>query len=104
MPALTGATVAHHPPPIHRCWPEPSGRMLTSRKTKETAMPARIVQPQQMLIGAGASQRLASVLQQMGWQRPFIVTDAFMLESGNVRRLTQPLTDAGLAWAVFADT
>lgn len=67
-------------------------------------MPARIVQPQQMLIGAGASQRLASVLQQMGWQRPFIVTDAFMLESGNVRRLTQPLTDAGLAWAVFADT
>lgn len=67
-------------------------------------MSANIVQPRQMLIGAGAISQLVSVLQKMGLERPFIVTDAFMVECGNVGRITGPLDEAGMAYAVFSDT
>lgn len=67
-------------------------------------MSANIVQPRQMLIGAGAVRELVPVLQKMGLKRPFIITDAFMVECGNIARLTDPLDQAGMAYAVFADT
>lgn len=67
-------------------------------------MPASIVQPRQMLIGAGAIKQLVPVLQKMGLKRPFIVTDTFMVECGNVARITQPLTQADMEYAVFSDT
>ncbi len=67
-------------------------------------MSASIVQPRQMHIGAGAIDQLVPVLQGMGLKRPFIVTDAFMVSTGNVARLTDPLTRAGMAFDVFSDT
>src|SRR5690625_4267265 len=67
-------------------------------------MSANIVQPRQMLIGAGASRELVPVLQKMGLKRPLIVTDTFMVECGNIARLTEPLDQAGMAYEVFADT
>lgn len=67
-------------------------------------MPVSIVQPRQLLIGAGAIRELVPVLQKMGLQRPFIVTDGFMVECGNAARLTEPLAQAGMAFSVFSDT
>ena len=67
-------------------------------------MSVSIVQPRQLLIGAGAIRELVPVLQKMGLKRPFIVTDAFMVECGNAARLTEPLAQAGFVFSVFSDT
>lgn len=67
-------------------------------------MPASITQPRQMLIGAGAVNKLVPVLKQMGLKRPLIITDAFMVECGNAARLTTPLEEAGMDYAVFSHT
>ncbi|NYT66829.1 iron-containing alcohol dehydrogenase [Alcaligenaceae bacterium] len=67
-------------------------------------MSVSIVQPRQMLVGGGAIDKLVSVLKQMGLKRPLIVTDAFMMQCGNVARLTTPLEQAGMEYAVFSDT
>ncbi len=67
-------------------------------------MTSSIVQPRQMIIGAGAIKQLVPVLQKLGLKRPFIVTDSFMVQSGNVARLTQPLDEAGMSYQVFSDT
>lgn len=67
-------------------------------------MLANIVQPHQMHVGAGAIAQLVPVLEQQGLRRPFIVTDNFMVTSGNVDKLLSPLTEAGMAYAVFSDT
>lgn len=67
-------------------------------------MAANIVQPRQMIVGAGASQELASVLKQLGLKRPFIVTDNFMVDFGYLERLTAGLQAAGIDFEVFADT
>src|SRR5690625_110106 len=40
----------------------------------------------------------------MGLKRPFIVTDSFMVKSGNVGRLCTYLVDAGMEFHVFSDT
>lgn len=67
-------------------------------------MTATVIQPRQMLIGAGAISQLVPVLQKMGLKRPFIVTDAFMVECGNVALITKPLEQAGMAFSVFSET
>lgn len=67
-------------------------------------MPASIAQPRQMLVGAGAVNKLVPVLKQMGLKRPLIITDAYMVECGNLTRLTTPLDEAGFAYAVFSNT
>lgn len=67
-------------------------------------MPANIVQPRQMVVGAGASQELAGILRQYGLSKPFIVTDKFMIEFGYLERLVDSLTKSGISYAVFADT
>lgn len=67
-------------------------------------MSVSIVQPRQMHIGAGAVQKLVPVLQKMGLKRPFIVTDAFMVQCGNAALLTEPLNQAEMEFAVFSDT
>ncbi len=66
-------------------------------------MPASIVQPRQMVIGAGAIDQVLPILQNRGLHRPIIVTDAFMLRCGNVDRLRIPLEHAGMPCHVFAD-
>lgn len=67
-------------------------------------MAVNIVQPEQMYIGAGASGKLATTLKHLGLQRPFIVTDKFMIEFGYLDRLLIDLQAAGIEFEVFADT
>ncbi|HEX5515348.1 MAG TPA: iron-containing alcohol dehydrogenase [Gammaproteobacteria bacterium] len=67
-------------------------------------MPANIVQPRQISLGAGASQELVGVLRQLGLERPFIVTDRFMVEFGYLDRITDSLKKADISYATFADT
>src|SRR5690625_7827376 len=66
-------------------------------------MPASIVQPRQMIIGGGAINQLTHVLQSVNLRRPFLVTDAFMVQSGNAERITSALDQAGMDWAQFSD-
>jgi len=67
-------------------------------------MPVSIVQPRLLSIGGGASRQLAATLHSLGLERPFIVTDAFMASSGYLDRITADLQEAGISYAIFADT
>jgi len=64
---------------------------------------ASITLPRILRIGAGASAELVATLAELGYRRPYVVTDPFMLEQGFCERLTAPLTAAGIPWEVFAD-
>ena len=65
---------------------------------------AQITQPRLIQVGAGAVGDIASVLNRIGGQRPLIVTDAYMVSSGTIDRVTSPLKAAGIAFDIFADT
>lgn len=67
-------------------------------------MAVNIILPRHIRMGAGASQELASLLQQLGVRHPLIVTDKDMVRFGYLERLTQPLNEAGISYAVFDDT
>ncbi|PZU50196.1 MAG: alcohol dehydrogenase [Sphingomonas sp.] len=67
-------------------------------------MAAQIALPRILRVGAGASAELPDILAALGLQRPFIVTDGFLVHSGLIAPLLQGLTAAGLEPRVFADT
>lgn len=67
-------------------------------------MTAAIAIPSLMLIGGGAVGRIAEALAHAGIRRPLIVTDRFLEKSGALERLAGPLRQAGIGYAVFADT
>ena len=67
-------------------------------------MAANIVLPRYMRVGAGASQELAPLLQQLGVKHPFIITDQDMVKFGYLEGLTKGLDDAGIPYAVFDGT
>ncbi|EHY78150.1 iron-containing alcohol dehydrogenase [Stutzerimonas stutzeri] len=67
-------------------------------------MSHRIVLPRLMEVGAGASGQLARVLQELGCNRPLIVTDRMMVDLGYVARIAGQLEEAGIASQCFADT
>jgi len=67
-------------------------------------MITRFQSPRLLLIGGGAVARVAEVLDQLGFARPLIVTDPFMVSSGMVERVLAPLRAAGVTAGVFADT
>src|SRR5699024_4684811 len=67
-------------------------------------MSVSIVQPRLLSIGGGPSRQLVAMLNSLGLRRPFIVTDAFMAESGYLARVTDDLKEADMVYAVFADT
>jgi alcohol dehydrogenase class IV len=67
-------------------------------------MVATVVSPRMMRIGGGAVAQAAEVLAALGLARPMVVTDPFMVSSGLVRRLLDPLAKAGIAPPVFSDT
>ncbi|WP_435105469.1 iron-containing alcohol dehydrogenase [Arhodomonas sp. AD133] len=67
-------------------------------------MTADIVLPRILDIGAGASAKLPAVLQRLGLQRPFIITDPFMLEHGPVHELQRSLRANGMASGLFSET
>ncbi|WP_116367199.1 iron-containing alcohol dehydrogenase [Parahaliea mediterranea] len=66
-------------------------------------MSANITLPRVLRIGAGASGELAAVLAELGYQRPLLVTDPFMMAQGFGERLMAPLTEAGVAWGLFGE-
>ncbi len=57
-----------------------------------------------MDVGGGAVARAPALLARLGLARPLIVTDPFMVSSGLLARLTEPLDAAGIAYEIFADT
>jgi alcohol dehydrogenase class IV len=67
-------------------------------------MVATVVSPRLMRIGGGAVAQAAEVLATLGLRRPMVVTDPFMVSSGLVRKLLDPLAAAGVAAPVFGDT
>ncbi|MFP6758341.1 MAG: iron-containing alcohol dehydrogenase [Alphaproteobacteria bacterium] len=69
-----------------------------------TTAPAMITQPRLMMIGGGASGQVADVMGKFGVQRPLIVTDGFMRDSGMLARITDVLDESGIVWQAFADT
>lgn len=63
-----------------------------------------LVSPRAMVFGAGAVSRVAEVLARFGLSRPLLVTDPWMVSSGTVRRVLDPLAKAGITANVFSDT
>jgi alcohol dehydrogenase class IV len=64
----------------------------------------QIVSPRLLLVGGGCVAQAAEVLAKFGLSRPLVVTDPFMVSSGLVRRLLEPLEKAGISAGVFSDT
>jgi alcohol dehydrogenase class IV len=67
-------------------------------------MIASIASPRLMLIGGGAVAQIADVLAKLGLQSPLVVTDPFMVKSGLVEQVLQPLRAARIEAGVFSDT
>ncbi|MGF1508575.1 MAG: iron-containing alcohol dehydrogenase [Myxococcota bacterium] len=67
-------------------------------------MNAHLVLPRQTLVGGGAVRQIASLLEGMHVQRPLVVSDPFMRDSGMIRAITDPLEASGIEFGVFADT
>ena len=67
-------------------------------------MAATIFGPRVMSIGGGAVGEIASVLGRLGVSKPLIVTDPFMMSSGMISALTDPLSAAGIPYDVFSET
>ena len=66
--------------------------------------PAAIVAPRLIETGGGSVARLPAILATFGLSRPLVVSDPFMVSSGLIRRILDPLEQAGIAAAVFSDT
>ncbi len=67
-------------------------------------MSFQIVAPRMMLVGGGTVAQTAEVLAKFGLTRPLVVTDPFMVKSGMVNRVLEPLAKAGITASVFSDT
>ncbi len=65
---------------------------------------AAINLPRIVRVGGGALAELPDAMAQCGLRRPFVVTDAFLVQSGMVAQLVDLLESAGLAVNVFAET
>ncbi|MBB3861722.1 alcohol dehydrogenase class IV [Novosphingobium hassiacum] len=60
--------------------------------------------PRIVRVGGGTINDLPEVLARCGLSRPFVVTDAFLVQSGLVARMIDVLESAGLSAQVFAET
>jgi alcohol dehydrogenase class IV len=69
-----------------------------------TAITMNFASPRLLLVSAGAVRQIADVLAKFGLSRPLVVTDPFMVSSGHVRNVLDPLVAAGLAVSVFSAT
>src|SRR5271167_457432 len=69
-----------------------------------TAISMNFASPRLLLVAAGAVRQIADVLAKFGLSRPLVVTDPFMVSSGHIRNVLDPLAAAGLAVTVFSDT
>lgn len=57
-----------------------------------------------MIVGGGTAGQIGALCRQLGIRRPLVVTDPFMVKSGMVDGILNPLRDDGLEPAVFSDT
>jgi alcohol dehydrogenase class IV len=69
-----------------------------------TAITMNFASPRLLLVAAGAVRQIADVLAKFGLSRPLVVTDPFMVSSGHLRNVLDPLAAAGLAVSIFSDT
>jgi alcohol dehydrogenase class IV len=67
-------------------------------------MPAKILLPRILQIGAGASAELGTILNGMGLKAPLIITDKVMVQLGYIERIKQVLNSANIIADVFDDT
>jgi len=67
-------------------------------------MAAEIQIPPILKIGGGTFSEVASILSRLHCNRPMIVTDAYMVETGLVGKLSDQFTQAGKESAVFSET
>ncbi len=63
-----------------------------------------LVSPRCLLVGGGAVAEIAGLLAKFSLSRPLVVTDPFMVSSGLVRRVLDPLAAAGITADVFSET
>jgi alcohol dehydrogenase class IV len=63
-----------------------------------------LVAPRKIVMGGGSLARLPALLTEFGLSRPLLVTDPWMVSSGTVRRVLDPLEAAGMTVTVFSDT
>ncbi|GAB3273283.1 iron-containing alcohol dehydrogenase [Sinomonas notoginsengisoli] len=66
-------------------------------------MTFQITLPRTMKVGAGAIQELGETVRELGSERPLVVTDPFMKESGTVDSALESLRGAGLNTALYAE-
>ncbi|BFM18093.1 iron-containing alcohol dehydrogenase [Maricurvus nonylphenolicus] len=66
-------------------------------------MTSTIVLPKVMEVGAGAINKLADTLHNLGYTTPCIITDPMMQQLGYVDRISGLLSSAGIEAGVFAD-
>jgi alcohol dehydrogenase class IV len=69
-----------------------------------TAPIANIAAPRMMLVGGGTVGQIAEVLKKFSLRAPLVVSDKFMVSSGLIARVLDPLKAAGIEAAVFSDT
>jgi alcohol dehydrogenase class IV len=67
-------------------------------------MVAAIASPRLMLIGGDAVAQVADLLGKLRLAHPLVVTDPFMVKSGLVEHVLEPLRAARIAHGVFSDT
>lgn len=63
-----------------------------------------IVAPRLTLVGAGSVRELPDLLGKLGLSRPLVVSDPFLVSSGMIGNVLDPLAASGIAAAVFSDT
>ena len=66
-------------------------------------MSSNILVPGIMQIGAGASLCLPEVLVQLGVKKPLFITGPVVTKYGYLKRVTDTLDAAGIAYGVFND-
>ncbi|MEC8813788.1 MAG: alcohol dehydrogenase [Alcanivorax sp.] len=67
-------------------------------------MSATIILPRILQVGKNASEAVATIVRQLGCERPLLITDKMMVELGYITRLQALLAEAGIASDVFTDT
>ncbi|MGV0813719.1 iron-containing alcohol dehydrogenase [Mycolicibacterium boenickei] len=67
-------------------------------------MTVNIALPRFAKIGAGSVEDLGSVIAQLNIQRPLLVTDRFLTETGQAERLVKTMQAAGADVALFSET
>lgn len=65
---------------------------------------AQIGLPRRLVVGGGASADVGRVVRELGFARPLVVTDAFLVAQGTAARVVSALEEAGCVPAVFDGT